>query len=121
MKYKEYKYLKELYELNPTMNAEQKYEMHFMCEVEKKTEYSEDVALAIASNLSDAGFVDLAKNKDDAKERPGYVHLVRITYKGVLAMKEYPMNVFMSALRSVVIPAVVYIIVSAICAKYGFN
>ena len=121
MKYKEYKLLKGLYQLAPVMNGEQKYEIHWTDDMPKSTGFPLEDALAIAADLEELGYIELFKNKADAKERPGYIHLVRITYRGVLAMKEYPKDVLLSALRNIIVPALVSLAVSAACTALGFN
>ena len=114
MTYKQYKLLKGLYDLNSKMNDEQKYSLHFISDVEKKTRMPIEDVLAVAKELELLGFVNLAQNKEDAKERGGYIHLIRITYSGVLAQKNYIFNTTLSWLRNIIIPAIVSIVCSLI-------
>lgn len=114
MTYNQYKLLKSLFDLDHKMNDEQKYSLHFISDVEKKTKMSTEDVLAVANELEKLGFVNLARNKQDAKERGGYIHLIRITYNGVVAQKNYISNTALSCLRNIVIPAVVSIVCSLI-------
>ena len=114
MTYNQYKLLKGLYDLNPKMNDEQKYSLHFVSDIEKKTKMSTEDILAVAKELEQLGFVNLGQNKEDAKERGGYIHLIRITYSGVVAQKKYISNTALSWLRNIVIPAIVSIACSLI-------
>lgn len=112
MTYKQYKLLKGLHSIAPEMNEEQKYSLHFIDAVEKKTKMSKEDVLATAKELEKMGYVNLAKNSENAKERSGYVHLIRITYSGVSKKNSYISNKIISALRNIVIPAVVSVICS---------
>ena len=85
MTFKQYKILKGLHKLSPKMNDEQKYSSHFIIDVEKVTKMPKEDVLAIAKELEDLGYVAIGQNKEDAKERAGYIHLIRITYSGVVA------------------------------------
>ena len=116
MKYKEYRFLKKLYELSPQIDDEQKYKSYFVNTVQDKTKLSIDDVLSLATKLSQDEFVSICKNKEGAPERSGYIHLMRITYKGVSAMKEYKTETIWNILRNIIIPAIVSIIVSFICA-----
>lgn len=114
MNYREYCYLKKLYELSPKMQDDQKYSMHFVSDVEKATEYTKDDVLTLALDLAKKDYVKLGQNKEDAKERSGYIHTICITYRGVFAMKKYKSDKVWSMIRNIIIPAVVSIIVSVV-------
>ena len=109
MTFYQYKLLKGLYDLHPKMDDEQKYPLHFVNDVEKKTKMSTEDVLAVAKELEQLGFVNLGQNKEDAKERGGYIHLIRITYNGVVAQKNYILSGALSLLRNIIIPAIVSI------------
>ena len=114
MTYNQYRLLKGLLELNPKMNDEQKYSLHFISDVEKEAKMPTDTVLAVAKELEQLGFVELAQNRKDATERSGYIHLIRITYSGAVAKKNYIANIVLSWLRNIIIPAAVSIVCSLI-------
>ncbi len=114
MTYKQYQFLKGLHKLSPKMNDEQKFPSHFIDDIEKKTELSKEEVLTIAKELSQLGYVQLGQNDDAAKERSGYIHVVRITYSGVVAKNDYIHNKFLSMLKNIIIPAIVSILCSFI-------
>ena len=81
MKYKEYRFLKKLYELSPQIDDEQKYKSYFVNTVQDKTKLSIDDVLSLATKLSQDEFVSICKNKEGAPERSGYTPLYVILIK----------------------------------------
>ena len=114
MTYRQYIFLKELYKINPDMNDEQRYPSQYVIDIEKKTKMSKAEVLTLAKELEKLGYVYLVQNSETAKERANYIHLVGITYSGVIAQKEYIINKVLSLLKNLIIPAVVSIICSLV-------
>ena len=114
MTFKQYRLLRGLYTLSPKMNDEQKYALHFVDDIKKATKLSKEDVLTASLELASLGFVRLGQNREDAKERSGYIHAVTITYSGVVAKNEYIKSQILSLLRNIIIPAVVSIACSLI-------
>lgn len=114
MTYKQYKFLKGLHKLCPKMDEEQKYTLHFVSDVEKSAKMSKEDVLTTCKELEQLGFVNLCQNSNDAKERSGYIHLVRITYSGVVAKNEYIPNKIFNIIKNIIVPAAVSVICSLI-------
>ena len=114
MTYKQYVFLKRLHKIKPEMNDEQKYSSHFITDVEKKTKMSKAEVLTLAKELENLGYVYLVQNKETAQERANFIHLIGITYSGVVAKNEYMILKFASILKNLIVPAIVSIICSLI-------
>lgn len=114
MTFKQYRFLRGLHSLSPEMNDEQKYGFHHVCDIEKATGLSKEDVLTAATKLELLGYIRLAQNSKVAKERSGYIHLVTITYSGVVAKNEYIKNEALSLLRNIIVPAIVSIVCSLI-------
>lgn len=112
MTYKQYKLLKELHSMAPEMDNEQKYKLHYLVDIEKKTNMAKEEILATAKELEAMGYVNLAQNSEIAKERSGFIHLIRITYSGVSSKNSYISNKVIGAIRNILIPAVVSVLCS---------
>lgn len=114
MTFKQYRFLRGLHSLSPEMNDEQKYSFHHVCDIEKATGLSKEDVLTAATKLELLGYIRLVQNSKAAKERSGYIHLVTITYSGVVAKNEYIKNEALSLLRNIIVPAIVSIVCSLI-------
>lgn len=105
MTYKQYKLLKNLHNMAPEMDEEQKYKLNDIDALVKSAGLTKEEVLTLSKELQQIGYVDLYQSS-------GYISLVRITYIGVVKKNNYLSNTFMSILRNLVIPAVVSVLCS---------
>lgn len=112
--YNQYIFLKRLHKMSPEMNDEQKFSSHFVVEVEKKTKMSKEKVLTLAKELECLGYIYLVQNKETAQERANFIHLIGITYSGVVAKNEYISHKILSILKNLIIPAIVSIVCTLI-------
>lgn len=104
MKYREYKFLKKLYEKDPKIGKNQKYKPYFIDDIEDKN-FSKDDIIAICEEYPE--YVNIVKNKE---EYGGYIHCIGITCRGVSAFKHYKQELILGWMKNLVIPAMVSII-----------
>jgi len=112
MHYNEYRVLKRLYDLSPTMRDDQTYPQHFMSEIQSK-HLTEKYILGTL-HYCPKEYVTLLFGGPLGKT----IHTASITVQGVYAVEHYYWDVILNFIKSMLVPAIVSALVSFLFSVY---
>ena len=108
LKWYEYSLFKKVYELNTTMDNEQRYPHHFISDIANTTKTDVNDVLSMLKAFKAENYVCLIENTNS------YIHTAAITAKGVSTLRHFKNDWWWQLARNILIPAVVSVVCSLV-------